>query len=172
MEPTPMEYRPLPFTVHPSKKRLIRFLITAIAFTSMCVWLGIEGERFGWVVAAFFGLGIVVFVHQLRDRKNLFLTVDEHGIEFGSSSHKSRFGWNELSEFKPYAVIPYVRGQVELVGFNFSPSYNGPAKASGVGKAMYGFDHYLPDTYGFRAKKLAELLTHYLKEHGRESILP
>mgnify|MGYP001547927343 CR=1 FL=1 len=164
-----MEYRSLPFTIYPSKAKLIRLLLTAVAFTAIGVWLGAGGDSLGWFCAAFFGLGGAVFLFQFIRPTNRFLTVDERGIEFGSPTSKSRFAWSELSEFKTYAGLPYLRFQAKFVGFNFSPAYNGPAKAQGVTKAMYGFDNQLPDTYGYSAEDLAELLTYYRSVHGESA---
>ena len=156
-----MEYPPLPFTVFPSKTKLVWFLLMTAAFTAIGVGMVISGEGFGWFVAAFFGLGAVLFLFQLFRPKSSFLTVDETGIEFGSLFQKSRLAWSEIGEFGTFTPNPYLRFASKFVGFNFSPGYKGPTKYKGLAKTMSGFESQLPNTYGFRADDLAQLLTHY-----------
>lgn len=46
-----------------------------------------------------------------------------------------------------------------MVGFNYSAEYRRAPKARAVSKALAGFEGGLPDTYGFRAKELAQILS-------------
>ena len=81
-----MEYPSLPFTIFPSKTKLIWFLLMTAALTTIGVWMAISGDGFGWFVAAFSGLGALLFRENrieclgLGDRHTAEVPAPDHGF--------------------------------------------------------------------------------------------
>lgn len=117
-----------------------------------------DNVKWGWFCTIFFGLGTLASLAQLHP-KVAFLTVDEAGIEFRSLFAKRRLRWREISEFGVFRPFPWPRFGAKRVGFKYSAEFQG--NKIGVITAFSGLDDGLPDTYGFRAKDLAPLLTQY-----------
>jgi len=136
---------------------LLYFLLCA-GFVAGGIWMIRDGEKTGWFVASFFGLGIPVFLLQLFP-KSSFLTVREEGIEFCALFRTHKVGWSDISEFG-VCRVPGAR----MVGFNYSPEYQQASKARALAKALTGCEGALPETYGFSADDLLQLLSAYHQE--------
>jgi len=143
-------------------------LTVCLAFVACAIFLIHKGEKFGWVCAGFFGLGIPVFLVQLLPNAS-FLTVTEEGIEFCSLFRRHKIRWSDISEFGVTTVRQQGLPVNKMVGFNYSPTYQRAAKARSVAKALAGFEGALPDTYGMRAENLAQLLTEYHRKWCSET---
>lgn len=155
-----MSLRSLPFTVYPKKtKMLLMFLVCAV-FVAGGILMIRDGQKMGWLCAGFFGLGIPIFLIQLYPRSS-FLTVSEEGIEFCSLFRRHKLRWSDISEFGTYTIRHHGLPVSKMVGFNYSA---GSSKARLVSKALAGFEGALPDTYGFRAEELAQILSDYHQE--------
>ena len=156
-----MTTRSLPFTVHSKKTKLIWLLLLCSGFTAIGAWMVMDGQMMGWLCGGFFALGIPIFLIQFHPKAS-FLTVSDAGLEFGSLFRRSSYRWSEISGFGTYG-FPVAT----LVGFDFSPDYQRSKKARAVSKALAGFEAGLPDTYGFRAEELAQLLASYHAERSK-----
>ena len=160
-----MKTRTLPFTVYPTKtKTLLLFLLSAI-FVAGGIFLIHEGEaRVGWLCTGFFGLGIPIFLAQLHP-KSSFLTVSDQGIEFASLFRKTEMKWSEIGGFGTYTMRQKGLPIGTYVGINYSAEFYRAQKARALSKALVGFEGALPDTYGFRAEELAQLLASYHRKY-------
>ena len=58
------------------------------------------------------------------------------------------------------------RSRMELVGFDFTDSYEGSRTVREVNEELTGFEASLPDTYGLTAFELAELMGRLKEEHA------
>jgi len=154
-----MNPRSLPFTVYPKKIRTLLFLLLSVVFVVGGIWMIREGEKGGWLPAGFFALCIPVFLLQLFFPKSSFLTVREDGIEFCALFRTHKIPWSDISEFG-VCRVPGAR----MVGFNYSPEYQRASKARALAKALTGCEGALPETYGFSADELLQLLSAYHQE--------
>jgi hypothetical protein len=161
-----MDSPPLPLTFKAKRGKTIAYLAVSLVFVGGG-WLMIhKGEIItGWLDGGFFGLCAAILTVQLFPQMRPTLLIDEHGIEFGNLAKKSRINWNVISEFG-VAVVRNHHGTVvqKMVGINFSTEYHQAAKGRAVSKFLTGYEGALPDTYGFKADELAELLTWYLQK--------
>ena len=162
-----MNLRPLPFTVYPKKSRMVMLFLVCVAFVGGGILMIRDGQRMGWLCAGFFGLGIPVFLIQLYP-KSSFLTVSEGGIEFCSLFRRSKLQWSDISEFGVYTIRQHGLPVSTMVGMNYSREYQRSPKARAVSKALACFEGGLPDTYGFRAEELAQLLSAYRYERTQK----
>jgi hypothetical protein len=162
-------FRPLPFTVYPKKSKILLLLLMSMGFVAGGTWMIHEGDGWGWAPAAIFAVCIFVFVIQLLPG-SAFLTVDDLGIEFCALFRKQRYGWSDISEFGTYTIRNHGMAAGKFVGINFSPTYQGASRGRAMAKAMTGFEGALPDTYGYKAEELAELLAfHHAQRSARRA---
>ena len=150
-----MEIRPLPFTAYPTRWKRILLLLVALSFVAVGVFLVQGRSTMFWLSTGFFSLCALVFLVQLAPGSS-YLTVDDEGIEFCALFRKSRIRWSDLSAFGVYQ-----QRFSKFVGFDFAPDYAAGASGRAVAKSLTGFEGALPDTYGFRAEDLAELLAYH-----------
>jgi hypothetical protein len=136
---------------------LLLFLV-CLAFVAGGVLMIRDG-----LCAGFFGLCLPVFLIQLYP-KSSFLTVSEEGIEFCSLFRSHRLRWSDISEFGTYTIRQHGLPVSRMVGFNYSAQYQRASKARAFSKALAGFEGGLPDTYGFRAEELVQILSDFHRE--------
>jgi hypothetical protein len=110
-------------------------------------------------------LGIPVSLIQLYSKK-IFLRVTEDGIVIGSLFRAYQAQWTDISEFGVIKMRRHVLAVNKMVGFNYSREYRQSLKARAFAKALSGYEGALPDTYGFTAEELAQLLSNYLSERN------
>jgi hypothetical protein len=158
-----MSPRSLPFTVYPKKIKLVLLFLVCLAFVAGGILMIREGEKMGWLCTVFFGLGVPIFLLNLHPRSS-YLTVDEEGIEFCSLFRTSRIRWSDVSEFGTFTIRHHGLPVNKMVGLNYSTEFSRSAKARALSKAMTGFEGGLPDTYGFRAEELAQILSEFHRE--------
>lgn len=149
---------PLPFTVYPKKTTMLLLFVVCLAFVAIGILMIRDGEMMGWLCAGFFGLGIPVFLIQLYP-KSSFLTVSAEGIEVCSLFRRHRLRWSDISQFGTYTIRQHGMSVTEMVGFNYSAEYQRASRTRAFSKALVGFEGGLPDTYGFRAEELAQILS-------------
>jgi hypothetical protein len=156
--------RTLPFTLRPKRTRILLLFLISATFVAGGIWMIQEGEKFGWFCASFFGLGIPVSLLQLHPKCS-FLTVSEEGIEFAGLFRPHKLRWSGISEFGVFDIRNhYGFRAATMVGFNYSGEYQRAKKARAFAKALTRFEAALPDTCGFSAEALAQLLSTYHRE--------
>ena len=150
--------RPLPFTLYPSRFKIIGLLFLFSVFTAGSVVLALEGKGWGWFSVAFFAIGVLVFLIQLLPN-SAYLTVSEEGLEFCSLFRKQRIGWSEITEFGVYHIRHYGLPVHSLVGFNYTSQAQPFWKMRALSRSLVGYEAGLPETYGLSAADLAQLLS-------------
>ncbi len=158
-----MNPRSLPFTVYPKKTKILLLFVVCLAFVAGGILMIRTGQKMGWLCAGFFGLGIPVFLIQLYPRSS-FLTVHEEGIEVCSRFRSHKLRWTDISEFGTYTIRQHGLPVSKMVGFNYSAEYQRASRARAFSKALSGFEGGLPDTYGFRAEELAQVLSEFHRD--------
>jgi hypothetical protein len=138
-------------------------LAISVAFVAGGVVMIRSGEKAGWFVAGFFGLGgIVALVQFLPNASYLLLT--SGGFLVCSAFRKSMYGWGDVARFRAIAVY-----RNQMVGFDFAPGYTGQRAARWVAGAMAGAEAALPDTYGMSPQALADLMNDWRERHAGSS---
>ena len=145
-----------PVVFRPKKVKMFLFLLLALAFVAGGVLMLQEGEAFGWLVVAFFGLGVVVLALQFLPNCS-YLRVSSSGIEFRSLWRRCSYNWTDISHFFAGRI-----GGNKMVLYDFSPSYHEAHRTRSVSKAVTGAEAALPDTYGFTAEALADYLNQWM----------
>lgn len=109
----------------------------------------------------FFGLCALVSAINLHPRSS-FLEVSAEGFTFANLFRRTFVPWGHVAEFLPIAIHHNA-----LVGWNYSPGFDGQAAARKISAALSGVEAALPDTYGMSAEKLAAVLNEFLLKHRR-----
>jgi hypothetical protein len=138
----------MPRTYRVSRKKAVGLLVLTSVFVVTGFALVAGGSPFGWVAIAFFGLGVPLSVWQLIAPGSL--TIDKTTIEVRHYWWVRRYQLAECGEFRTWDA-----GH-ELVVFD----YHGEPRPRSArwGKRHLGFTDSLPDSYGFGAHALSELL--------------
>ena len=110
----------------------------------------VSGENAGWLVALFFGAGVLVSVLQMLVAS---LKLDIEGFEEVSIGRKRRFRWVEVSQFGTWKVSGN-----ELVCFNGAKD---TGKMAQINRSIAGASQSLGDTYSMSADELAELMNRF-----------
>ena len=175
-----METNSLPFTLYPSKRKLVGSLVFFLAVLGTGVWITLGSKKtewIGWAGVVFFGFFSFLSFRRLISSSEC-LTVDEDGFKFQSGSYEKRFKWQEIVGFGTYNIGPGTRSWTgasvgQFVGFHLNPDHKDAIKGI-VPKVMSlfgqgGFDGQIPDTYGLSAVELAQLLTKFHLEALKRS---
>lgn len=153
----------LPFTARPRVGSKLLLFFGALVFVAGGIALGLDGKAMGWACAGFFGLCLLVALAQLHPRSTS-LTVTSQGIEYTNLFRRRVLRWDQVESFGSYSIQVGFAKAAEQVGIILSDPNVTPARATS--RSLCGFDGALPDTYGFKAAKLAELLNRLRAQHG------
>jgi hypothetical protein len=141
--------------LYPSRGKLLRLLAMTAGFTALGVWLGLSGKGMGWVTAACFGLGVVVFAVQLLPG-SAYLKLGPDGFVTCTMFRAHSRRWSDVDRFEAGRI-----GLNRMVVFDFAPGYARSAAAREAAAGLTGWEGALPDTYGMPAEELAELMNRY-----------
>ena len=148
-------------TLYPKRSQAVRFFFLCGIFVAIGIWMGLTGEWVGYLIAGFFGLGVVNFIVQLIPGR-AYLRLDFEGFTFCSLYRKTTLPWSAIDGF--HVVVMRQTGMKvhELVGFNFLPSYDRSQVARQISNAVAECEGGLPNTYGKSAGELAHLMNEHL----------
>jgi len=148
-------------TLYPKRSSAIWLFLGCAAFVAIGIWMGISENWIGFLIAAFFGLGLPVAVIQLLPGST-YLQVDHSGFTFCSLFRATTVLWSVVDEFFVVTLKQTGTKVHQMVGFNFVESYDkaklGRRIASVIGKC----EGALPDTYGKKAEELASFMNECL----------
>jgi hypothetical protein len=133
---------------------MLLFLI-CLGFAILGWWLVRDGDEMGWLSVIFFGLGSIVMGIQMVPGAS-WLDLDDAGFTFCSLFRTHRCMWTDIQEF---GIITIKRKK--MVAFNFPPGFDKSRIGRKVSHTLVGYEGALPDTYGLKAKELAELMMRY-----------
>jgi hypothetical protein len=94
-----------------------------------------------------------------------YLTLTEQGFLFSSLFRKHFVTWSDVQSFSP-VKIQFNR----LVGWNYSTEYLKSRRLRDVNTAVAGVEAALPDTYGWPAEQLAEVMNQLRKTHAKTAL--
>jgi hypothetical protein len=144
-------------TLYPKRSSAVWLFLGCTAFVAIGIWMGMTESKIGFLVAAFFSLGLPVAVVQLLPGST-YLRVDHSGFTFCNLFRRTTVPWAVVDEFFVVTLKQTGMKVHEMVGFNFVESYDkaklGRRIASVIGKC----EGALPDTYGKKADDLASFM--------------
>ena len=139
----------------PSPFKTIILLLVSLGFVSLTPIVMNKNPTMAWVNAIFFGLCAIVLIIQLFP-KTSHLKLTEEGFEV-KSLFKSHFTkWSDVEFFG----VGYL-GNTKAVMFNYSENHTKQKLGKQIASAMTGAEGGLPNTYGMKAKELAELMNEW-----------
>jgi len=141
--------------LYPKKWKSILFLLLTLVFVVGGIWMILDGEKMGWFVAIFFGLGGLVFLINLLPQAS-YLKLNEEGFETCSMFRKHKYNWSDVGGFG----VGSISGN-KMVMFNFSQEYKKAKNARKLSSALAGAEGALHDTFGLKAEELAGLMNEY-----------
>ena len=152
-----------PITLRPSVAKTVLLLLIALLFVAGGIWMGQTGERIGYLIAAFFALGIPVAIINFIPGAS-YLSIEHDGLTVCSLFRKGQILWEDVDEF--FVVKLKQKGLTvhTMVGLNFSSSYDRTRTARAIVKALAECEGSLPDTYGQKAEELADYLNYRLAQ--------
>jgi len=142
-------------TLRPTKVKNVVNLLISAAFVSLGVWLGLRGSTVGWFCAAFFGIGIVVFVLNLLPNSS-FLALNNQGFTVRALYREHSYRWTDVEAFRVGIIGTLGWKRTRMVVFNFSSEYHATPRLRKIALAVAGSEGALPDTYGLTLDQLAD----------------
>jgi len=125
--------------------------------------MGLSGERIGYLIAAFFALGIPAALIQMVPGSG-FLRIDASGVTFSNVFRRTFLRWSDIETFYVVTLRSHGIKAHEMVGFEYAPACDRSRTARKLAKFISDCEGALPDTYGKKASDLAELLNARLAE--------
>lgn len=142
----------LPLRLHPSRLKMLGLLAVCLVFVALGLLMSREQPAMGYFCAAFFGLGIPVFLLQMLPGKS-YLELARDQFVSASLFKSATVQWNDIAELR----VIRIHGN-KMVGWNYNAAYRGRGTGHAVSSALAGVHGALPDTYGMKAEALAELM--------------
>ena len=145
--------------LYPDRAKWVLAALACAIMTAGGVWIIADGQWFGLVPTAFFGVGLVVSLILLWPTSS-FLELNTHGFVIRNLFRNSRLLWAHIQSFEARRI-----GIRKMVTFTFVPEYAALPRARAVLRALSLAEGALPDTYGKSAEDLARLMNERLRIH-------
>ena len=158
-------------TLRPKRFSALWPLLVSSLFVTIGISMGVTGSWVGYLIAAFFGLGILVGIIQLFPNST-YLRISREGITYCSLFRETITSWDDVDEFCVVVMRQNGLPIRRMVGFNYAPTYDRSRMGRQVASAITGCEGALPDTYGKKAEDLAALLNDCLHEFTTRSDRP
>jgi hypothetical protein len=113
-----------------------------------------------WIFVVFFGGGALIFAVNLLPGSS-YLKVSPDGITYSTLYKCRHYAWEDIDKFGVMAV-----GMNRTVGMSFSSRYSGLERTRKAVATVSGYEGSLPDTYGMKAKELADMLNALKAKHA------
>jgi hypothetical protein len=149
--------------LYPSRTKWIVGAVACAIMSAAGIWVITDGNWFGYVATAFFGLGLVVSLILLWPTSS-FLELDESGFLIRNLFRDSRMSWTDIEFFEARRL-----GVRKMVTLKFAPQYTDSPSGRAIANALSGAEGALPDTYGRSAEELALMLNEYVQKHRQSA---
>lgn len=147
----------------PGKLKWSAIFVASLAFLAGGSAMISAGLLSGWLVVAFFGLGVLVALFQLfGNRSYLLLTPEAYTI--GSPIRSATVRWSDVDSFSVSRL-----GYNRMVMVNYAPEHEARSTLRHFNRVLVGHDAALPDTYGMGAERLAALMNEWKARHAPAS---
>ncbi len=119
-------------------------------------FIAMEGNLFiKWGTILFFGLGVVVFIVELLPN-SAYLKLTNEGFEVRSLYRSNFTKWVEVDRFGIFYIRFYA-----MVVLNFTEEHKKHTIGKKIARSLSPYQGALPQTYGMKAIKLAELMNEW-----------
>lgn len=152
----------LELQLKPSLVTVILLVLVCLAVISVGVAMIISGAFQGWFVLFPFLLGLPVAPMHYRTAR---LILKSEGFQVRTLRRADFFRWDEVQDFGVLKV-----GLNSMVVFNFSEKYDRQKNMRALSVRLVGSEGALPDTYGMKARELAELMARYQQSFRAKSV--
>jgi hypothetical protein len=154
---------PGPVTLYPSRKKWLLVFAGSAGFVALGYWIIQKDNWVGWGAVIFFGLGMLVSAATLLPGAGT-LTLDREGFEAKSLFRRRRARWRNVSRVEVWELSlprwhPRYGKNLKNVVYDDAERKNGAMAATNV--AVCGHNSGLPDTYGFSADDLVQLMVRW-----------
>jgi len=142
--------------LRPSKYRRLVYFLIGLGFTGiggLMIW---NGDWGGWFVAGFFGVCTVVAAASILPGASS-LRLSAEGFTVCNLFTRYSVKWAEIGPCFP----GFIAGSKRVL-FRFTDPARSP-RLQAMGRALYGAEGALPDTYGMSADALANLMNEWRK---------
>jgi hypothetical protein len=140
---------------------MLLMLVGSLAFVAAGFWMLSDYRVSGYACIIFFGLCALAFCVNLLPNSS-YLRLTREGFTICSTFRSRSIEWRHVGTFGVTRI-----GTRKMVGWDPSHPVSKLGKANRV---MCGYASALPDTYGFKAEELAELLNRLRDEHTSQII--
>lgn len=138
------------------KLKLFLLITGSAFFVAAGIWVGMEKRDLTHYIMAGFtslcALSLVLFCVQLHPRAS-YLTLKKHSFLFCSLFRSHEVRWDDVEFFDVMKI-----GGTNMVVWNYVPEFAEQIRIRRAAVALTGCEAALPDTYGFKAEDLAELM--------------
>lgn len=138
------------------KLKLLLLIAVSALFIAAGIWVGMERYDIAHYLMAGFcslcALSLVAFCVQLHPRAS-YLTLKKNGFVFCSLFRSHEVRWDDVEFFDVMKI-----GGTKMVVWNYVPEFSEQIRSRRAAAALTGCEAALPDTYGFKAEDLAELM--------------
>lgn len=155
---------PLSVTLYPKKTMAVKLLLICGVFVGFGIFFGRSGEPFyylGYIAAGFFALGIPVAILQFFPGSS-YLHLDAEGFTTCTLFRKHTIAWSDVNEFFVITLKQTGVKVNEMVGFNFTASYDKNKLPRMLSAWVSKCEGALPDSYGMKTEELAALMNSFL----------
>ena len=142
-------------TLKPSPLKTILLLLVSLAFVATTPITMEKNPMMSWLGAIFFGLCIFVFVIQLIPNSS-YLKLTEEGFEVKSLYRSNFTKWSDINFFGVGEI-----NNNKMVLFIYSENHTSQKLGKEVARGLTGGEGTLPNTYGMKADKLADLMNEW-----------
>lgn len=127
-------------------------------------WLALTRGSLLGLLPISFGLlgGIICSTAVLSSR--LWLRLTPEGFSFGTLRRRCSYKWTDIVE------IGVARVGDKKVCFTFRSDYPGEERLRAINKSSFGFERFLPDTYGKKPMELAQMLVDWRLRYGQPNM--
>lgn len=147
----------LPLRLRASPLKMLALLVVSLVFVAGGLLMARDEPVMGYFGAVFFGLGAIVAVVSLLPGSS-YVELSDEGFEVCSLFRKHFIRWAQIREFSIYRVQ-----HSERVGWHYLAEAGATTLGRRVSSALAGVEGGLPDTYGMKARELADLMNNTLQ---------
>ncbi len=148
-------------TLKPKKLKILFYLVLCFMFFLFFLYaVKYEKSFIVWMGLVFFGIGTAVFIIEIFPNSS-FLNLNQKGFLIKGLFCSHFCEWKHVKEFYPIKI-----GRNKMVGIKFSSEYERLEVVREIVKNIAGAEGSLPDTYGMKAEKLAELMNKWKNKYG------
>jgi hypothetical protein len=146
--------------LRPKAPKTILLALVSLVFTAGGILIAQKESLKGWSIAAFFGLGFIVFIIQLIPGSTQ-LTLTKDGFIMTSLFRSNLTKWTDVKAFK----LGYL-GRKQAVVFDYSSTHKKHAVGKLIAKKLSNSHGALPSNYGLPHAELLSLLNSWKDKYG------